>query len=235
MAESLPMIGCMLLTRNRPDFLRRAIASYRAQTYPLHRRRLLILDSGDSAPLALAGLLNTYAETRIVTTHLKLPIGALRNMACEYATECDVISHMDDDDHYAPTYLESQVSRLLKSGKQLVGFHSALFYRPADGKWFKFTGAPQYSMGATFVYYRSWWAKHPFPHAKFEDRPFVDQAALAHQLESADAGDLFYATIHPGNTMPKRVTDSNWRETGDSKGMFPAAFAIDAAPVVSAA
>ena len=134
-------------------------------------------------------------------------IGEKRNFGAAQATE--VICHWDDDDWSAPERLERQIASLTTSGKQVAGFHSMKF---TDGeKWWQYEGSANYSLGTSLCYYRTWWERFPFPSKNIgEDNDFVQTAAVAGMLHSENAGDLMHATIHPGNTSPRRV-GSNWK------------------------
>jgi O-antigen biosynthesis protein len=135
-------------------------------------------------------------------------IGAKRNYGCERAAG-DVIAHFDDDDYSAPGRLADQVQRLLESGKAVTGFHSMRF---TDGvRWWKYEGTPNYALGTSLCYRRDWWSSHRFPAVQIgEDNQLVAAAHSAGELVTADADDLMYATIHPGNTSPRKLGD-NWK------------------------
>lgn len=133
-------------------------------------------------------------------------IGEKRNFGVKHSLG-EIICHWDDDDWSAPERLETQVNALLKSGKQVAGFHSMKF---TNGKeWWKYQGTSNYSLGTSLCYWKSWWEKHPFPGKNIgEDNEFV--SAAARELHTEDAGELMHATIHSGNTSP-RLFGSNWK------------------------
>lgn len=101
-----------------------------------------------------------------------------------------------------------QISMLDGSGVTVAGFHSMRF---TDGEsWWKYKGAPNYSLGTALCYRREWWQRNPFkPMPIGEDNEFVYAAQAAGKIISEDAGDLMHATIHPGNTSPRMIAD-NW-------------------------
>ena len=135
-------------------------------------------------------------------------IGPKRNYGCERAAG-KIVAHWDDDDYSAPGRLADQIQRLLESGKAVTGFHSMRF---TDGaRWWKYEGTRNYALGTSLCYRRAWWLAHPFPAVQVgEDNQFVGTAHAAGELVTADAGDLMYATNHPGNTSPRKMGD-NWR------------------------
>lgn len=149
------------------------------------------------------------ADDRIRLIHLaeSRPIGEKRNFGCEYSTG-DVVCHWDDDDFSAPGRLSDQIGRLEESGKAVTGYHSMRF---TDGTvWWQYRGDPHYALGTSLCYWRHWWDAHRFRAVQVgEDNTFVAEAWQAQQLQTADAGELMYATNHAQNTSP-RTTGTNW-------------------------
>jgi hypothetical protein len=84
--------------------------------------------------------------------------------------------------------------------------------RFTDGsRWWKYLGTRNYALGTSLCYRREWWEVNKFPALQIgEDNAFVENAARRRQLVTEDAGELMYATIHPGNTSP-RNKGSNWK------------------------
>ena len=199
----MSFVTCLCLTRNRLDWLPKAIRCFQQQTYP--KRELLILADGQDV-----GHLVPEHDQQIRLIHLagSPEIGAKRNYGCERAAG-EIIAHFDDDDHSAPGRLADQVERLLETGKAVTGFHSMRF---TDGiRWWKYEGTRNYALGTSLCYWRAWWKDHPFPTLQIgEDNAMVAAAHAAGQLVTADAGDLMYATNHAGNTSPRKLGD-NWK------------------------
>jgi glycosyltransferase involved in cell wall biosynthesis len=134
-------------------------------------------------------------------------IGDKRNFGCERSTG-EFIAHWDDDDHSAPSRLADQLRRLEETGKSVTGYHSIRF---TDGEsWWQYSGTPNYSVGTSLVYRREWWKRNRFRSVQIgEDNQFVAVASAAGELVTADAGDLMHATIHNGNTSPRKM-GSSW-------------------------
>lgn len=148
---------------------------------------------------------------RIRLIHLdeRRNIGEKRNFGCSRA-EGEVVCHWDDDDFSAPGRLARQIEMLAGSGLAVAGFHSMKF---TDGEnWWKYKGAPRYSLGTALCYRRDWWQSHPFkPMPIGEDNEFVYAAQAAGQIVSEDAGDLMVAWNHSGNTSPRMIGE-NWEK-----------------------
>jgi len=140
-----------------------------------------------------------------------LSIGATRNAGCE-AARGEIIAHFDDDDWSDPGRLQDQIGRLLASPCcEVTGYREMRF---TDGRaWWLYHGPPKYALGTSLVYRREWWLGHKFPEVMVgEDAGFSAQSASRGGLVSVEAGEMMWATIHPGNTSPRQMTGSSWRK-----------------------
>ena len=192
-----PTVCAILLTADRPEMARRAVESFRSQTYPT--KRLLILDSGvtqlgfDSVSTAhgefyVAGFYVRGQRGPIVPT-----IGELRNMAnrLRHFDEPDIFVHFDDDDWSHPNRIVEQVALLQSSAADCVGYREMLFWRegqPPAGDPSKWRGEawlytnpdPRYCLGTSLCYWRRTWERKPFealptsaPGSASEDARFI--------------------------------------------------------------
>lgn len=145
--------------------------------------------------------------------YLQLPgkpsIGKSRNIGCTEARG-SVVAHFDDDDWSHPERLRDQLRRLVDGGQACTGYHTMRF---TDGRrWWIYRGGNSYALGTSLCYRRDWWQKHPFPDQMVgEDNQFIGAAKRERQLITVDAGELMYATIHPGNTSPRQLNKPNWK------------------------
>jgi glycosyltransferase involved in cell wall biosynthesis len=196
-------VTCLCLTRNRPQWLPQAIACYRLQTYA--SRELLILSDG----VDVRGLIPDDPSIRHVHLEGAPEIGDKRNFGCHLAAG-EIVAHWDDDDHSAPGRLADQVQRILDSGKPVTGYSHMRF---TDGqRWWQYRGSPDYSLGTALCFRKAWWEKHPFPAKQVaEDVDFVAAARAQGAIASVEAGEMMYATIHPGNTSPRNLDCANWK------------------------
>ena len=106
--------------------------------------------------------------------------------------------------------MADQIQRLEKSGKSVTGFHS-LRFTDSDGHSWKYEGTQNYALGTSLLYRKAWWRMNRFSSVQVgEDNQFVAAASNQGELATADAGDLMYATIHPGNTSPRKM-GSSWK------------------------
>ena len=193
---------CLCLTKDRRRWLPQAIACFQRQTHK--DAELLILADGEDVRDLLPA-----DDSRVRLIHLEnaLNVGDKRNFGCERAAG-QVIAHWDDDDHSEPERLADQLRRLDESGKSVTGYHSMRF---TDGEhWWKYRGTVNYALGTSLCYRRQWWRANRFRSVQVgEDNQFVIAAFAAGELASVDAGELMFATIHPGNTSPRKM-GSSW-------------------------
>jgi glycosyltransferase involved in cell wall biosynthesis len=183
--------------------LPKAIRCFQNQTY--RNRELLILADGEDVRDLVPG---EDPLIRLLQLSGSTEIGEKRNFGCERAAG-SVIAHFDDDDHSEPGRLRDQVNRLVASRKAVTGYHSMRF---TDGaRWWKYKGSPNYALGTSLCYRLDWWRVHRFAAVQVgEDNQYVANAHGRGELTTVDAGELMYATIHPGNTSPRRIGD-NWQ------------------------
>lgn len=193
-----PTVCCVMLVNGREAMVRRAIASFRAQTY--ERKRLLIWDSSP-------GLTHDHEDEQERIFHMPAPlpiaatIGALRNeanrFACLAGDEGELIAHWDSDDWSHPRRLEEQVALLEASSKMCVGYRELLFWdtrgkidtsRPnwmAVGTmgeaWIYRNHQANWAAGASLLYRRELWEQQPFDDAPHEDQRWMMTPAVSVQ------------------------------------------------------
>ncbi len=102
-----PLVSIITPTFGREQFLEQTLRWVRAQTYP--RIEWLVLDDSPEPARMFAGI----ADDRIRYEHsgARLSIGEKRNRLIARARG-DYVAHFDDDDYYAPQFLETMVSNL---------------------------------------------------------------------------------------------------------------------------
>ena len=190
-----PTVCCVMLVNGREAMTRRAIASFRAQTYDA--KRLMILDSARECQRD-----TPYGELEATSVHMPdlrgCTVGALRNAANWCAVDrfdADLIAHWDSDDWSHPRRLEEQVALLESTGKMCVGYRDLLFWdtRPIsvddprcisafqaipgssvetqnNEAWLYRNDDPRWAAGASFLYRRELWERQPFDDAPHEDQ-----------------------------------------------------------------
>ncbi len=128
--EALPLITCIMPTRNRRTFLPLALRHFLAQDYP--QKELLIVDDG---PDPVGDLAEGQPSVTYLWLGTPLSIGAKRNLAVEQARGT-IIAHWDDDDWYAPNRLRYQAAPILAGEADLTGLENAyMLALPAGECW----------------------------------------------------------------------------------------------------
>lgn len=184
------MVAAIMLANGRPEMVKRAIASFRAQTYPAQRRGLFVLDTGATSlpdSIDTGGVVHWKAPGVA-----SKPIGELRNIAnriasAQWSSAADVqpklICHFDSDDWSHPDRIAEQVKLLQASGKECVGYRDLLFWDtrgndprvlnavpgsyyetcPVFGAAYRFqSDDARYLIGASMMYTVEAWHRYPF-------------------------------------------------------------------------
>ncbi|SMH62046.1 glycosyltransferase family 2 protein [Azospirillum agricola] len=217
-----PLVSVVTPTWQREDFLSRLHARIQAQTHGAIE--WLVFDdsprpSAYLQPLAGPRLKYFYSPSRYA-------IGEKRNILAEHATG-EIILHMDDDDFYAPAYVERMVG-WLEQGFDLVKLsgwflHSVVhdrfgYWDTARGgshhrwgrtacEWVEAADAPPSpdnldGYGFSYAYRRALWQAVRFPPVNAcEDAPFVQAARERFRVGAfPDAEGLCLHTLHPRST-----------------------------------
>ena len=204
-----PLVSCIMPTADRRAFIPQAIRSFLKQDY--RARELIIVDDGLDS---VADLIPDDESVRYIRLSERCSMGAKQNLACERARG-EVIVHMDDDDWNAPWRVSYQVDALSRtSPRKLCGLSRVLFFEPAGQRAWEYvyplTGRP-WVYGATFCYCRRFWEQHRFPDMnEGADTTYVWNLNADEVLALEDHRFLV-ATVHAGNTSPKRTNSAGWQ------------------------
>ena len=101
-------VSGVITTYDRPDFLKEAIASALAQTFPL--AELIVVDDGSPSDLG-AVVDASRGEVRYLRLAGNRGANAARNAGVAAATG-EVVAFLDDDDRWLPEKIERQVAAL---------------------------------------------------------------------------------------------------------------------------
>ena len=118
----MELVSIITPTRNRERFLSNAEALVRARTYP--RIEWIICDDSPT-PSQRFGAAKDDA-VRYIHSAVKVSVGEKRNRIADLARG-DIIVHFDDDDFYAPSYVETMVARL-RQGADMVKLSGWFLY-----------------------------------------------------------------------------------------------------------
>jgi glycosyltransferase involved in cell wall biosynthesis len=174
----LPLVSVIMTTRDRPGLLPIALECYRRQTYP--RRELIVVDDGAAFPADEAAV--TASGGRVIRVPEGTPIGTKLNRG---ATEArgSLCQKWDDDDWYAPQFLEEMVAGYRR--------HNAVICRPTVAyqrrslwldleRWRVLKWPIEEVAGGTLLFAREAWEECPFrPIHRSEDVWFVGDQMTA--------------------------------------------------------
>lgn len=203
----LPLVSCIMPTYNRPQFIASAINQFLQQAYP--NKELIIIDDSEFSIERLVPKIDSidYSYHKV-----KSDLGTKRNRACERA-KGQIIIHLDDDDFYAPDWLEKQVSFLIEQELDVTGLSTPIFYDKRTADVWQYTYPEKekpWVYGATLCYTKKLWQSNPFPVADTgEDNMFVwsNKVKKIHPHQEIES---YIGQIHTTNTSPKQITDIRW-------------------------
>jgi glycosyltransferase involved in cell wall biosynthesis len=116
-AHSHPLVSVVVPTRNRPDFLCRALQSILAQTYPAIE--ILVVNDGGVDVQELITCVDRNGMIRYFNLPKTVERSAARNLALCLARG-HYIAYLDDDDRYYPNHVATLVNHLQKTGSQVA-------------------------------------------------------------------------------------------------------------------
>jgi glycosyltransferase involved in cell wall biosynthesis len=201
--DAAPLVSVILTTRDRPRLLTLALRYYRYQTYP--RRELIVVDDGELFPADREAI--EALDGRLIRMGPGTPLGTKLNAGVEQAKGA-LCQKMDDDDWYAPTFIEKMAAAVLESHAQVCRPTSAflvpfLFFDVAQWEIRQShrTNAP----GATLMFTRDAWEMRQF-RPLFQDEDvwfYLDQLRWGGTVLPVQALECFLAVRHRGSTLDR--------------------------------
>jgi glycosyltransferase involved in cell wall biosynthesis len=149
-------VSCVLATKDRPAFVAQALRCWERQTHS--DRELIVVDDGAPGPVAAlcdgrAGVRYLHLEPTLLGTKLNIGIDA---------AEGDVLQKWDDDDWYAPDFLETALGALRTQppGRGFVLWEDHLVFLAWNGE-LHYSGRG-HKAGPSLCFDRDLWAAGPF-------------------------------------------------------------------------
>jgi len=176
-----------------------ALACYQHQTYP--NKELIIVDDGDQFPVDFGAF--NIPSARIVRVRPGTPLGIKLNHGAD-AARGRLVMKMDDDDYYAPTYLETSVDVLRRHETQAVMptivFHMGFLFFELRS-WEVRRSIANNAPGATLFFSKRDWERRPFrPVPTDEDSWFFrDHVNAGGRYLTVDSLETFVAIRHRGH------------------------------------
>jgi glycosyltransferase involved in cell wall biosynthesis len=198
--DDTPLVSAILTTRDRPRLLRVALACYRHQTYA--RRELIVVDDGAQCPADAAAVV--AAGGRLIRVDAGTPLGAKLNRGVSDARG-SLCQKMDDDDWYAPRFLETMVAALLARSEavcrpRLAFLTPFLFFDVA--RWEVRRSVDNNMPGATLLFAREDWQERPFRAVRQDEDVWflLDQVSSGLSLCPVGGLETYLAVRHGGHT-----------------------------------
>jgi len=214
-ARDGPLVSIVLATRDRPRLLPIALACFERQTYP--QRELIVVDDGVQAPVERAAI--AAVGGRLLRAEPGGSLGAKLNQGLSAARGA-LCAKWDDDDWYAPRYLETLVTRWAASRRDVCRPAIALitpflFFDLA--RWEIRLSDPRQVSGATFLFGHDDWQELPFRGLSIdEDLWFLlDQTRAGLSVLPVWEPELYLAVRHGGSGGQDRGhTWTRWSNGG---------------------
>lgn len=119
MSPSSPLVSVIVLTFNRPDYLRQALACVVGQTY----QNLEILVRDNASEPATTAVVQEFPDPRIVHHRHPTNIGMTANVQSGFlAARGKYVTNLHDDDLWKPTFIEKLVAALEAHPEAILAF-----------------------------------------------------------------------------------------------------------------
>lgn len=203
-AGPLPLISCLMVTKDRPALARQAVACYRRQTYP--NRELVVVDDGVDG--ALQRWCRGLGDATI--RFVRLPpegrtLGDLRNVAVGNAAG-EFVAQWDDDDLSDPRRLETQMAALLALDAGACMLERQQLWWPASRR--MAISCRRLWEGSSLAL-RSSLGRYP-EERQGEDTPVVERFVAAGRVVLLDAPWLYTYVHHGTNVWPAPHWEAHW-------------------------
>ena len=217
-AANVPLVSCVMPTRDRHSFVPHAIRCFLGQDYPA--TELVVVDDGAKS---VHDLIPTDPRIR----YLRLPetrsVGFKRHLGCEIARG-GMIMQWDDDDWHGPARISHQIAPILAETAEISGLGDALFLQALTGRFFTCDRPDDILylevIGGTLAFRKDTWARTGgYPDQSVgEDTTFLQRAVDdGAGLLALPNDDTFIVVRHSGNTWhlqgDELEPDQGWRET----------------------
>jgi GT2 family glycosyltransferase len=129
-AVGTPGVSVVIRTKDRPGFLRRALASVAAQAYP--RLEVVVVNDGGEDPASVLAEFESALEIFLVN----YPHSVGRSRAAQAGLEAatgELVNFLDDDDEFRPSHLTTLVGAITGEGVRVAYSDVECLTEEADG------------------------------------------------------------------------------------------------------
>ena len=123
--EEYPLVSIITPTK-RPEFISRALANYKSQTY-LRKEWIILLNSSQNTTVNIEKICQNNPDIRVLQLHEEKNIGACLNLGIEKASG-DYWFKMDDDDFYGPNYILDMMLEMRAVDADIFGKPTGFIY-----------------------------------------------------------------------------------------------------------
>lgn len=201
----MPLVSCLMVTRDRAARAQRAIRCFQAQTYPA--RELVILDDGEDD--ALADWIASQRDDRIQYHRLPTgttPLGALRNRSVALASG-DYVCQWDDDDLYDPARIETQMILLRALDAEACLLSRWLIWWPLQER--LAVSTPRLWEGSLLCA-KARLTPYPETLRRGEDTPVIERLIASSRVVLLDQPRLYLYVVHQDNTFDPAHFEQHW-------------------------
>jgi glycosyltransferase involved in cell wall biosynthesis len=234
--QDLPLVSVILATRDRSGLLSIALECYRRQTYP--HRELIVVDDGGAFPADETAI--AAAGGRVIRMPEGTSLGAKLNRGASEARG-PLCQKWDDDDWYAPDFLNVMVDAYLRHNAEIcrptVAYQRLHIWFDLE-RWQVLEWPAEQMAGSTLLFAREDWEEHPFrPVGRSEDVWFaVDQMKADASPALVEDGASYVCVRHGASSAGRGHAWGQWgdgqpvethlrahaRECHDPAEIFPA-------------
>jgi glycosyltransferase involved in cell wall biosynthesis len=205
----LPLISCLMVTKQRLDQAKISIGCYRRQTWP--NRELIVIDQNtDGALAAWITSLNDPTIRLHAMPGLSEPLGSIRNRSVALA-KGELLCVWDDDDIHHPARIELEAAVLLAAKTKALVLTREMFWVPQAHR-FALRRSRYYCN--SLLVWRDAGLRYP-PLARAEDLAAVNEIMGNHPVVIADLPELYLYISHGSNTWDAGYMDRQWNAATD--------------------
>lgn len=194
-AGGVPLVSCLMVTRDRPRLAARAVECFLAQSYP--NRELIVVDGGESDELKQGIDAICYPPIKLHRQQQGArSVGELRNLAVEKSAG-QYLCSWDDDDLHDPDRLSVQMAVTTALGAQACFLSRLQLWWPARRA---LAVSTRRMWEGTMICRKDTMAAYPHLH-RGEDPPVAYRLWRTSRVVLLDEPRLYTYVFHGANTI----------------------------------